>query len=69
MLSIEEVSYDRDVKWMNVPTAERRRGQGGQGGPRIRSGHGLVRQMNDITSSNTNELESLDRHYRFDVIL
>ena len=46
---------------MNVPTAERRRGQGGV---KIRSGHGLVRQMNSITSSNIGELESLDRHYR-----
>lgn len=62
LLSIDEVSYDRDVKWVNVPV---RQAKCGSDSSRIRHNHGLVRQINSITSGNRKELNSLDEHYRY----
>ena len=57
LLSLDEVPYDRDLKWINTPVDQRPK-------PKIsRSGNRFLKQVQAITGGNEAELEVLDRHY------
>jgi hypothetical protein len=62
VLSLDEVSYDRDMKWVNVPVGERKQDA------KIQPQHALVRHINSITSKN-DDLHSMDQHYRYSTVL
>jgi hypothetical protein len=58
MLSLDEVPYSRDLKWINTPEDDRPK-------PRIsRTSNRFLRQVQGITSQNHGELNELDRHYK-----
>ena len=58
MLSLDEVPYSRDLKWINTPEDDRPK-------PRIiKTGNRFLKQVQGITSQNHGELKDLDRHYR-----
>ena len=58
MLSLDEVPYSRDLKWINTPEDDRPK-------PRIvKTGNRFLKQVQGITSQNQGELHDLDRHYR-----
>lgn len=61
-LAIDDIPYDRDLKWINVPTTAR---------PKVPqqvlynpNQNRLFKQVNEITKSNAQELKDLDDHYR-----
>jgi hypothetical protein len=58
MLSLDEVTYSRDLKWINTPEEDRPK-------PRIsRSSNRFLKQVQGIANSNQGDLDELDRHYR-----
>ena len=58
MLSLDEVPYSRDLKWINTPEDDRPK-------PRIsKTSNRFLRQVQGITSQNLGELNELDRHYK-----
>lgn len=58
MLSLDEVPYSRDLKWINTPEDDRPK-------PRIsKTSNRFLKQVQGITSQNHGELNELDRHYK-----
>lgn len=58
MLSLDEVPYSRDLKWINTPEDDRPK-------PRIsKTSNRFLKQVQGITSQNLGELNELDRHYK-----
>ncbi len=61
VLSLDEIPYDRDRKFINVPVAKPTR--------RINPKKGMViSQINDITGDDI-DLEKLDAHYKYSHLL
>lgn len=61
-LSLDDIPYDRDLKWINVPTTARQQ----RPGPTVLNPNQnrILKQVNDITRANLRELKELDDHYR-----
>ena len=64
-LSLDEIPFDRDLKWVNVASGSRPR-------PRITPSirNPFLKQVQSITTENATEFGKLDEHYRlkFDII-
>lgn len=59
-LSLDDIPYDRDLKWINVPNASRPK-------PTLLNrdtGSRLIKQVEAITAGNAHELKNLVAHYR-----
>ena len=62
-ISLEEIPFDRDTKWINVPAGSRPR-------PKLDlSRNRLLKQVHSIAEANAHELGDLDQHYKYDVVL
>ena len=58
MLSLDEVPYSRDLKWINTP-------EDGRPKPKINwTGNRFLKHVQGITSNNQGELKDLDKHYK-----
>lgn len=57
MLSLDDIPYDRDLKWINVPNGSRPK-------PTIATNNRLFKQVGQITSANAKGLKELDEHYK-----
>lgn len=56
-LALDDVPYDRSLKYINKPSGERHK-------PRIASqDNRVIQQLQSITMSNADELQKLDQHY------
>lgn len=55
-LSIDDIPYDRDLKWINVPNGARPKAL-------LHQNNHLMRQVRNITKGNAAELAELDQHY------
>mmetsp|Transcript_18074 Transcript_18074/g.30355 ORF Transcript_18074/g.30355 Transcript_18074/m.30355 type:complete len:471 (+) Transcript_18074:138-1550(+) len=55
-LALDDITYDRDVKWINIPNGARPK-------PRLMQDNRFLKQIEAITSSNSKELTTLDAHY------
>ena len=56
-ISIDDVPFDRDLKWVNTPTGSRPRAK-------LNTLNPFMKQIQQITEENSAELKSLDEHYR-----
>mmetsp|Transcript_38923 Transcript_38923/g.39617 ORF Transcript_38923/g.39617 Transcript_38923/m.39617 type:complete len:107 (-) Transcript_38923:20-340(-) len=56
-LGLEEVPFDRDVRWINIASGSRPRSK-------ISANNPFMKQVQSITSHNKDELQSLDEHYK-----
>lgn len=57
LISIDDVTYDRDLKWINVPNGERPK-------PAILQSNRFLKQAQAISGGNRSELDALDKHYQ-----
>ncbi len=57
-LTLDEVPFDRDIRWVNVAIGSRPRA-------RISSNNPFINQVQKITKSNVEELNVLDNHYKY----
>lgn len=55
-LTLDEITHDRNIKWINVSNEKRPK-------PSLALPTAFLKQVQTITSSNQNELEKLDNHY------
>jgi hypothetical protein len=55
-LALDDITYDRDLKWVNLPNGARPK-------PRILSGNKFLRQAQDITRDCSNDVDNLDQRY------
>lgn len=55
-LALDDITYDRDVKWINVPDGARPK-------PVILAGNKALKQVQAITKDNSVELKDLDQRY------
>lgn len=62
-LSIDDIPYDRDLKFVNVPNASRPKANVFTGSSKGGSNR-LLKQVADIAKGNMRELKELDEHYR-----